>query len=505
MTTVERPDLSSIVDHTEATVGVSNVVDFWGMSESITPSLPQTAARGKDQRRIVTLVAAGLSVAVALGIAAMFIRLIPKFSVDVPFYDDWVTANLLDKQDRGTLAWADFWKSNNEHRVPVPLLAMLVVSRVTRMNLRVQMGVSLATLLGTCSFIMWTARKFARTIGVSAIACYCLIATFVLTRAQWNNVLWGWQMTLTFGAFFGMATLFLLAPVDTTKAISWKRWCSAVSVALLCQYSFASGILIWPIGFVLLVLRVGHHRWQKLAGWSTIGVLSIFLYIQGIGRAGGTGGADPIHTVDYSLTQLGAPFAVRVWECANKVRCQPIHREPLLAGSIGVALLMLTFVFIWRLKLLTQTSAILAWGTWAIASALLTAIGRASLGTDQALASRYVTLTTPLWASLAILIPIIIQKNLTLAKFAAHKLVLVLTVISVTFSVSMTRRMGNWEQAAAGYEAGLLFSRGSLRNAAATDDQLRPLFIDVKEIRRLLPTMERQRISVYRDTKPVTP
>jgi hypothetical protein len=487
---------------------------------------PHPGLKPESRGERITLHVSQLMSLIGVIVAAwLFLRLVVRYSVDVPFYDDWVSANLLDRQDRGVLAWRDLWKSNNEHRVPVPLLTMLIIGRLTRMNLRAQMGVSMLAIFGICGLAMLAARDLARRFGVSALPCHGLIAALVLTRAQWNNVLWGWQITLTFGAAFGFATLLFLAPVGNVSGVSWKRWLLGILTAFLCQYSFASGLLIWPLGLFLIALRSGHHRWLKATGWAAAGVTSTAVYIHGLVRAGGTGGAGAIDSIDYSLTQLGSSFALRVWECAGggTTRCGPIHREPLIAGAIGVVALALVCLWLLRLRLFTVSSAIVAWGMWAILSALLISVGRASLGTEQALASRYVTLAMPLWASIALLIPLLIQRSIAnwgLAREAASpgsanpwrsdadltpsrtRQIVALTLVSAVVSVAAIQRTGNSEYAARGYESGLLSSRGFLRTSSPTDDQLRPLFIDVREIRRLLPTMERQKISVFREPPP---
>lgn len=486
-------------------------------------STPDFTATGQTQgsqgplHRILIGVSVVTSGGAALVAAWLFVRLFARYSVDVPYYEDWVAASLLDRQDRGVLSWQDLWKSNNEHRVPVPLVVILVIGRLTRFNVRAQMGTSMLAIFASCGGAFYAARRLAVQLRVSAIPALGLVAAFLLSRAQWSNILWGWQITLTFGAAFGFATLLIIAPVGTATTVSWKRWTFALLAALLCQYSFASGLLIWPIGLGLIVLRAGDDKWKMAALWTSIGSASTYIYVQGLERAGGTSAVSVWKTIDYALTQLGGTFALRGWECAGggTLRCRPIHDESMRAGAVGVVALVAVSIYLMRIRRFTESSGLIGWAVWATLSALLTGIGRASLGTEQALASRYVTLSSPLWATLSLLVPMLIQHrfqhrtqhrnrtglSLQTSQRRASIALGVATTLTTLATVLLVSRTGNVEFAAYGSESRLLVARGALRSSAPTDDQLRTLFIDVSEIRRLLPTMERQKISVFREPR----
>jgi hypothetical protein len=470
-------------------------------------------------RQLERAAAVAVSAAISLTIAALLFRTFHDNSVDVPFYDDWTLADLLDKQNRGVLGLADFWRNHNEHRVPAPLFVMVATARITGMNLRAQMFESLLFLWGGCAIALVALRRLTRTFGVSPIGGLCLATTFLLTRAQSNNVLWGWQLTLTMGYFFGTMSIFLVAPIRSPTAVSWRRLCVAMAAAVISQYSFASGVAVWPIGLVLLTARPGIHRARKAVTWATTGTISTFAYLHGISRASGTSSASFSHTVDYFLTQLGSPFVWRSWDCAVKVRCVDVHNEPRFAGIIGLLLLAGCAAYLAHARRLKAASSVFGWGVWGIASAALTSMGRASLGFEQALLSRYVTLVIPLWGSLAILVPIVVQHFIEYHRRAyvfrkplhpqpvrhVSGAVLLTTVASATLSIVLTRRMAASDESAAAYRRGLLVARAALREPHPTNDQLVIVFARVDEVRRLLPTLQRQRLSVYRKPRAVEP
>ncbi len=480
------------------------------MSVARSPLIERTAI---ERSTIERTAAVAVSVGVSLSIAALLFRTFHANSVDVPFYDDWTLADLLDKQHRGVLGVADFWRSNNEHRVPAPLLVMLVTARVTGMNLRVQMFESLILLCGGCVLAMTALRRLARNLSVSPVASLCLVTTFLLTRAQSNNVLWGWQLTLTMGYFFGTLALFLIAPIRSQTTVSWRRLSGGIAAAVISQYSFATGIALWPIGLLVLVARPGTQRARKTLAWAAAGSISTLAYLHGMSPTGATHSSSLSRTADYFLTQLGAPFVWRGWDCAIKVRCADVHNEPRVAGIIGLILLTTCTGYLLRVRRLTVASGVVAWGAWGVASAALTSWGRASLGYEQALLSRYVTLVVPLWGSLAILVPTVIQHAIQYRKRAWFVLdrsptgdrvrwvpgaALLSTITAATLSTAFTWRMGASDESAAAYRRGLLIARAALREPQPTNDQLAIVFARVDEVRRLLPTLEQQHISIYR-------
>src|SRR6185503_3278270 len=84
----------------------------------------------------------------ALGPLAVLIWVVSRYSVDVPFYDQWEFLPLLDKMYQEQLTFGDLWAQFNEHRIFFPKLLMLGLARLTHWNIRCENAASVALAIG---------------------------------------------------------------------------------------------------------------------------------------------------------------------------------------------------------------------------------------------------------------------------------------------------------------------------------------------------------------------
>src|SRR5690349_20468727 len=54
-----------------------------------------------------------------------------RYSVHVPFWDQWEFVNILEKYHNHSLSFADFWAQHNEHRIFFPRLIWFVLAIFT--------------------------------------------------------------------------------------------------------------------------------------------------------------------------------------------------------------------------------------------------------------------------------------------------------------------------------------------------------------------------------------
>ena len=94
----------------------------------------------------------------------------------------------------------------------------------------------------------------------------------MLSFAQWQNTLWGFQM-----AWYLVLLVFALsvALLDWPK-LSWPIFVAAVLVAVVASYSSLQGLLVWPVGLVLLYHR-RRPRWAFTA-WIVAALAATALY-----------------------------------------------------------------------------------------------------------------------------------------------------------------------------------------------------------------------------------
>jgi len=77
------------------------------------------------------------------------------------------------------------------------------------------------------------------------------VGWLLLSPAQYENLLVGWQLAIPLMNVFVVAAVLLLSA-------SPPKLLAAAAAAVGATFSFASGMLIWPSGFCLLLMR--HRR-----------------------------------------------------------------------------------------------------------------------------------------------------------------------------------------------------------------------------------------------------
>lgn len=316
------------------------------------------------------------------------------FSVDYPYYDQWDFVPFLEKAHTGQLTWGDFWAQHNEHRLVFPRLVLLALALWSRWDIHWEMGASLFFAVLTWAVICAQAKSGGRRVHEGPNTAVLLMFTLlVFSMSQWQNWFLGWQV---------QEFMNVLAAVLTFVALSWGGLGGLVLAgvcAVVASFSFANGVLAWPVGLVMLLLQYRERgRWARfeLIGWIVAGVVVTGAYLRGYetpayhpGLSSALG--QPLECVLYVLAYLGQP----VWNFDPFIS--------LLLGGGGVLL--------W----LTSTTQLLACGVprrhllpwfgmalYAVATAAMTALGRVDSGLDQAMSSRYVTMANLLWVAVAV-------------------------------------------------------------------------------------------------------
>ena len=76
-----------------------------------------------------------------------------RFSVDVPFWDQWELVPRLQHLYAGTITLDDLWQQHNEHRKVFPILWMLVLAGLSDWNVHLEIATNVA--LGAGMFLIY--------------------------------------------------------------------------------------------------------------------------------------------------------------------------------------------------------------------------------------------------------------------------------------------------------------------------------------------------------------
>ena len=199
------------------------------------------------------------------------------------------------------------------------------------------------------------------------------------------------------------------------ETFSWPRFATAAALGVVATYSFANGILFWPIGFaVLLVLTVqARERIAALESWIVIAALTLGAYFYDYHKP-------EEHPPLTLLFRMPGEYLAYLFKYLGGIGEQNLCGDPAIDGVLALLIgLAGTATLGWAGWMLVRSSIVgfrtlipyLAMSLYSVGGALITGVGRLGFGSDQALASRYCTMVTPLWVSLVVFLFLLGRSN----------------------------------------------------------------------------------------------
>lgn len=425
------------------------------------------------------------------------------YAVDLPVIDDWCLVPLLEKSYLGQLGFADFWAQHNEHRPIFPRLVMLAVARLSGWNTAYALWSNLFFALVTfclLAYQVWRAGRRGASPG-SSMWILPLISTLVFSTAQWEN----WFMVFTVQIFMNTCAVVAGAVLLGGDRFRWTRVGLAFLCGVVATYSWANGLLFWPVGFLALLLlgyRDSRQRLQVLALWVAGSALVIAPYLVRYATPGQH--PDPWAAFERPLD---------LWRYVSiylNARILPPDRYPGRWGALGLLAFLALSVLSSRVGRRGVSSLSPFWvlGLYSILSALVTAVGRVGFGVEQAHASRYVTTAAPMWVALVVLLYAVVERARARARVAGAVPALqvaaglvCLAGLALPMARSFLRETEHFKpryETLVPIRAEAVWARGDnpFYTEGSTDDSLLP---EPLVWRSALPILQRYRLSVYRD------
>jgi hypothetical protein len=336
-----------------------------------------------------------INLRILLRLAVLILALLPliiliinvvEYHVDVPFWDQWNFVPLLGQSYEQGVTLADLWGQHNEHRLLFPRLIMLGLAHTSKYNIAWELVIIL--FLASATFaLLW--HQFFRTAGALGYSGFPwpvpVISLLIFTLGQAENWLWGWQIQIFLNVLAVVAGFILLG----SRPFRWAtHWC-ALGCGILATYSFANGLIFWPLGFFGLILIPLRNKRQKigaLALWAavTTGIAVSYLYHFRYESPSGTPWTQflerPGEYLKYLFIYLGRPV-INYQEYA------------LAIGVIGIFLFGFLSLYLF-LKKRGALPAVLPFFLFGLYS-----IGCGLFGSAQATSGRYVPFSALLWVS----------------------------------------------------------------------------------------------------------
>lgn len=359
--------------------------------------------------------------------------LVWRYGVNLPFWDEWDTPGAdLIQSTTDQMTWGHWISQHNESRKLFPRLLFVPLASLTSWNMKSEMFFSflLACLV---SFSVYHLSKITLNCSpTTRIACLFLANLLIFSPMQCENWLWGLQ-AITFVPIASITTSFAI--IFSKNPLILKFLLSGI-LATIATFSFSNGMLSWIIIFPSLMWvtwKTKSNRKISLvaAGWLSLFGFNLAVYFNDYIKPMSTASfseslVNPLTIIAYFLSFIGSPLGF----------------HDLLSNQIIGLLIIIVFglacFYILGIKqnrhLLSRAIPWISIGVYTLASGTLTTAGRAGLGVEQSLSSRYVTFSTYGVVSLIYLLTIIRenikQQNLKLTWFAGlfKKIIVVLCV-----------------------------------------------------------------------------
>jgi hypothetical protein len=308
--------------------------------------------------------------------------------VNVPYGDEWAIIPMIEKWATGQLRLADVFQQHNEHRIVLPKLVFLACAQFTHWNLRAEMFCSLAIVAATSALLYLLMRRTLPLKAEGCLALWALTNLYLFSAGQAENWLWGFQLQ------FFIPNLLLVAGLAfaTSTLPAALRLAGTLCVAILGTFSFGSGLLLWPLLLLVFIIRA-EKRWIWLLWIVAAAIVAPVYFIGYKGQPAPTplyGWTDyPLYFFCFiggSVVRLGSEFSIKI---------APICGAAMLAGFVAG-----TYYCLRRREQRLAAAPWLALGLYAIGSALISTLARIDAGAEQALTSRYTTVSNNLLFSL---------------------------------------------------------------------------------------------------------
>jgi hypothetical protein len=379
--------------------------------------------------------------ALVLAPLAFLLYHVESYGVDVPYMDEWSMISAFDQYYSGSLRIIDLTAPHFEHRPFFPRTLILLMGTATGWNIKYELRINIAfAFLTLALFCLLLWHSTPHDAGGDTVWLFPLLSVVVFSLRQSINWLSGWQIAIF------LNILAVAGGLITLRFVDRRHWLLIPSMLLgvVATYSFANGLLFWPLGLIAIAIAGFESRTRKtlyvlcFASVSVVAWITYFsrytpepraLQLEGILR-------EPWRYLKYVASYLGSPISSAR---ATKLGAFGI----VIAGFAHWALLI---------KRRTKLQRVLPFSLltlYAIGSAIGTGFGRGGFGIGQATTSRYVTFGNLLWIS-----------NLSL-----------LFLIFVNNAMEQTRkphvwRVGRWLSVALIIVIGLLALRESRMSAA---------------------------------------
>jgi hypothetical protein len=319
-----------------------------------------------------------------------------RYAVNVPLGDEWMMGPLVVEAAAGRIDPRAIWAQHNEHRLALPRLLIIALSRLTRWDVRAEIGANIfIAAIELFLFTLLLRLSIGSTVPELVPWLVAAISFLIFSLVQSQNWTLGLQLLM-----FVCSTGVVVSALAIDRALRGERWGALAALgAGLSAPSHAAGLTVLLLIPIALLVPTPGRPWRRCLRQSVpaaaIGIAFIALYMVGWHPAYGQPRsisplAAPVDFARFILAALGAAIG------ASSVT--PAH----VVAVCGLVILSASSLYLW-MDSPRNRAAVVAWLLivgFAVGAAGLTAVGRLGGGVGEAFVSRYTTFSLLLWCAL---------------------------------------------------------------------------------------------------------
>jgi hypothetical protein len=204
---------------------------------------------------------------------------IARYSVNDIYQDQWSDITVIQHSYSNLFDWGSLWSQHNEDRIFFPNLVVIGLAHATHFNIRAEEFVSGAMLVVATALVIWAhKRRSPRTPWLY----YCPVAILACSLVQYGATLWGFQLAW----YLVLLALASAVALIDRVTLTWPILVFAAAAAVIGSFSSLQGLLIWPVGLVLLFCR--RRRVRFALAWLGAAALTAALYLYNFNFQAGT-------------------------------------------------------------------------------------------------------------------------------------------------------------------------------------------------------------------------
>ena len=320
----------------------------------------------------------------------------------LPYWDGWMEVQVA-AGGGNLLAPSWLWERDNEHRLVIPKLFLAADFDLFHARQKFLLASILTIQLLHLDLLSWSMRALGGWRGSSVGCGTGLAAACLFYPSQWANFVVGFQVCFVLPQLLAtLSFVTLLLYWRSTQEHPDKPATKFLVISLLATvaacYSLASGNVLWP----LLILAAIYLRLDRkvILSYIITAIVCVAAFFYHYVRPGH-------HHNNAIASNLGSPAAMLKYGLEYFFGSMSHHGIAAIGGAVVVLILAalffaptLSYIRSFRVFGIQLVLMILFWG----ATGMITAAGRAHLGTGQAGTSRYQTVTLLFWCSIGLLL-----------------------------------------------------------------------------------------------------